>query len=354
MLNWGIIGTGQIARVFCNAMRFSKTGRVIAVGGRSQEKADKVADDFSIHKRVASYEELLADNEVEAVYISTIHPAHAEWTIKAAAAGKHILVEKPIGMNVAEAQSMIEAAQQNDVFLMEAFMYRCHPQTAKVVQLVKDGAVGQVRMIRAVLSFHAPYDPASRLYARELGGGGIMDVGCYPASGSRLIAGAAAGKPFLDPVEVKGTAHLGPTRVDHYASASVRFENGVVAELICGVNCEVPGEVHIYGSEGMLTIPNLWLPSSPVRNATKALSPDTPIPPATMRLDYHDGRPSHEFVVEADRDLYAYEADTVAEYIDARQAPAVSWEDSLSNMRLLDSWRKEVALTYDADRRPYA
>jgi predicted dehydrogenase len=349
MLNWGIIGTGEIARVFCNGMRFSKTGRVVAVGGRSKDKADKVADDFSIQKRYASYEELLADEGVEAVYISTIHPAHAEWTIKAAAAGKHILVEKPMGMNVAEAESMIDAAQANDVFLMEAFMYRCHPQTRKVVQLVNDGAVGQVRMIRAVLSFHAPYDPASRLYARELGGGGIMDVGCYPASGSRLIAGAAEGKPFLDPVEVKGLAHMGPTGVDHYASASVRFENGIVAELICGVNCEVPGEVYIYGSEGMLTIPNLWLPSSPARNAPKALPPDTPIPPAKMRLDYHDSRPAEEIVVEANRDLYTYEADTVAEYIGSRQAPAVSWDDTLSNMRLLDRWREEVGLVYEAD-----
>ena len=349
MLNWGILGTGEIARVFCNALRFSKSGRAVAVGGRSAEKAGRVADDFSIEKRYGSYEELLADDEVEAVYVSTIHPAHAEWTIKAAAAGKHILVEKPMGMNAAEAESMIEAAKHHDVFLMEAFMYRCHPQSARVVELIKDGAVGQVRMIRAVLSFHAPYDPASRLYARELGGGGIMDVGCYPASGSRLIAGAAAGKPFLDPVEVKGLAHLGPTGVDHYASASVLFENDIVAELICGVGCEVPGQVHIYGSEGMLTIPNLWLPSSPVRNAPQALPPDTPIPPATMRLDYHDDRPSEEIVVEADRDLYAYEADTVAKYIESRQAPAMTWEDTLSNMRLLDRWRRDIGLAYEAD-----
>ena len=146
-----------------------------------------------------------------------------------------------MGMNVAEAESMIEAARANDVFLMEAFMYRCHPQTRKVVQLVNDGAVGQVRMIRAVFSFHTPYDPASRWYARELGGGGIMDVGCYPASGSRLIAGAAEGKPFLDPVEVKACANIGPTGIDHYTAATLRFENDIVAELICGVNCEIPG-----------------------------------------------------------------------------------------------------------------
>ena len=100
----------------------------------------------------------------------------------------------------------------------------------------------------------------------------------------------------------------------------------------------------------MLTIPNLWLPSAPVRNAPKALPPDTPISPATMRLDYYDGRPREEFVVEADRDLYAYEADTVAKYIDARQAPAMSWGDTLSNMRLLDRWRQEVGLAYEADK----
>ncbi len=349
MLNWGIMGTGQIALVFCNAMRFSKTGQVIAVAGRFGETAKPLAEMFSIPKYYVGYEKLLADDEVEAVYISTIHPAHIEWTIKAAQAGKHILVEKPIAMNAREAEAMIAAARANDVFLMEAFMYRCHPQTEKLVQLIRDGAIGQVRLIRAALSFQAPFDPASRLFAKELGGGGILDVGCYPASAARLIAGAADDLPFCEPHEVKGCAYLGPTGVDHVAAATVKFENGIVAELISGVSCQMPGDVFIYGSEGMIHIPNLWLPSSPTRLATAPLAPDTPIPPATMTMGYHEDRQPEEIVVVADRDLYAYEADTVAECLAQRQAPAMSWEDTLGNMRLLDRWRAEIGLAYSAD-----
>ncbi len=220
MLNWGVIGAGGIAKVFCNGMRFSKTGQIAAVASRSEERADRLATAFSIPKQYNDYESLLADDEIDAVYICNIHPVHAEWVIKAAKAGKHILVEKPIGMNHLEAAAMIKAARENDVFLMEAFMYRCHPQTLKLAALVRDGTIGQVKMIRAVFSYNAGYDPTSRAYANELGGGGILDVGCYPASMTRLIAGAASGEPFLDPVHVKGCAKIGPTGVDHYAAAT--------------------------------------------------------------------------------------------------------------------------------------
>ena len=127
-LAWGIIGTGNIAKTFAKGVAQSKTGRLIAVGSRSQASADKFGEEFKVPKRFASYEALLADPEVQAVYICTPHPMHAEWAIAAANAGKHILCEKPIGMNYPEAMAIVEAATRNNVFLMEAFMYRCHPQ----------------------------------------------------------------------------------------------------------------------------------------------------------------------------------------------------------------------------------
>lgn len=349
MLNWAILGAGGIARVLCNAMRFSKTGEVIAVASRDGSGAKALARDFAIPKWYAGYDTLLADETIDVIYISTIHPTHAELAINAARAGKHILVEKPMAMNHDEALAMVEAARQNDVFLMEAFMYRCHPQTAKVVELVRAGRIGEVRLIRAALSFQAPFDPDSRLYAQELGGGGILDVGCYPASGSRLFAGAAAGVPFLDPIEVKACALLGPTGVDHYTAATVQFENGIIAELIAGVANEMPHQLAIYGSEGVISLPEPWLPSSPARNAAQPLPLDTPFPPARIHVDFHDGRPTQEILVEADRDLFTYEVDTVAQHIADRQAPAMSWQDTLSNMRLLDRWRQEIGLVYAAD-----
>jgi predicted dehydrogenase len=351
MLNWGIIGAGGIARVFCNGMRFSKTGRIAAVASRSKDRADRLADLFAVSKRYEGYDPLLADDEIDAVYVCTIHPAHAECAIQAAQAGKHILVEKPISMNRRLAATMIDAAAANDVFLMEAYMYRCHPQTKKLAALVREGAIGEVQMARVTFSYGSHFNPASRAYDKELGGGGILDVGCYTTSMVRLIAGAAAGQPFLEPVEVKGCGKLGPTGVDHYAAATLRFENDIVAEIITGMACSMPPEVSIYGTEGMLSVPNPWLPSSPCRGAREALPLDTVFPPTQFVLRRYDEAAPQEIVVEVDRDLFTYEADTVAEYIPQRQSPTMSWQDTLGNMELLDRWRQEIGLVYEQDER---
>ncbi|MCK4725475.1 MAG: Gfo/Idh/MocA family oxidoreductase [Anaerolineales bacterium] len=350
MLNWGFIGAGVIARVFCNALRFSKTGQAYAVASRSGDNAQQMARDFEIPKWYLSYEGLLADEDVDVVYISTIHPEHKRWVLKAAEAGKHILVEKPIGMNAQEAQAMIDAANKNNVFLMEAFMYRCHPQTTRLIEVLRQGVIGQVHMLRATLSFQGPEDQKSRLYAKELGGGSILDVGCYPASAARMIAGVASGQRFLEPVAVKAVAKFGPTEVDLYSSAVLRFENGIIAQLACGVDCERESQVVIYGSRGYITVPVLWVPSSPVRFAEEPLPLDTTFPPSTFTVSYHDERPSEEVTVQLDRDLYTYEADTVANYLQHRQSPYMSWNDTLGNMQLLDKWRQEISLQYRVDR----
>jgi predicted dehydrogenase len=342
MLNWGIMGAGGIARVFCNALRFSKTGQAAAVASQTPDKLHALADDFSIPKRYSSYEALLQDPNIDVLYIATIHPLHAEWAIKAAEAGKHLLVEKPIGMNHAEAATMIDAAAQHDVFLMEAFMYRCHPQTQKLVELVRDGAIGDVRIIRAVFSYYTPYTPSSRAYNKALGGSGILDVGCYPASMARLIAGAAAGRPFLDPVQVKACGKVSSGGVDLYTAATVQFDNDIVAELITGVACPMPVEVSIYGEAGRLAIANPWLPSSPCRTAKQPLPPDTLFPPTTIELTPRGSQTAQQILVTPDRDLFTYEADMVAAHIAERQAPAMRWDDTLGNMRLLDRWRREI------------
>ena len=350
MLNWGVLGSGLIAKVFCNGMRFSKTGRVSAVASREKGRAEQLADLFSIPGRHEGYESLLADEGIDALYVSTLHPFHAEWVIKAAEAGKHVLVEKPIGMNHMEAAAMIDAASANDIFLMEAFMYRCHPQIERFAGLIREGAIGEVRMIRSVFSYNAAFSESSRTFANELGGGGILDIGCYSASATRLIAGAASGKTFLEPVELKGFAEFGPTGVDHYAAATLRFENGVIAEIICGVGCHVPDQVSVYGSEGILSLENPWIPSSPCRFADEPLAPETEFPPSHIHLFRNGEAAPEEITVDVDRDLYAYEADTVAENIGDRQSPAMSWEDSLGNMKLLDQWREEVGLVYEQEK----
>ena len=200
MLNWGVMSAGGIAYVFCNGMRFTDSGQILAVASRTQSKMDRLVNDFGIPRQYNDYADLLADDDIDAIYIATIHPLHAEWAIKCAEAGKHLLVEKPISMNHAEAAAMVDTARENDVFLMEAFMYRCHPQVAKVVELIQDGTIGDVLVIRSTFSYRSNFNPQSRIFNREMGGGGILDIGCYTASMTRKMAGAADNKLFLNPI----------------------------------------------------------------------------------------------------------------------------------------------------------
>lgn len=340
-LQWGILGTGTIAKTFAAGVAASQSGQVVAVASRDQATANTFGEQFSIPRRHGSYEALLADPQVQAVYISTPHPMHKQWAIAAADAKKHILCEKPIGVNAAEAEAIIAAARRNDVFLMEAFMYRCHPQIAKVLELIREGAIGAVRVIQATFSFHWPieYDEKSRLLANDMAGGGILDVGCYPTSFCRLIAGAAVAKPFAEPSELVATGYLGRTGVDEWTVASAKFpglpgQGDILAQLSTGVQCDQENVVRIYGSDGWLLIPDPWIPSRDGSASRLVLS---------VR-----GKPSQEIVVEPGKPLYALEADTVAANLSRRQAPspAMSWDDTLGNMRMLDRWRAAIRLKY--------
>jgi predicted dehydrogenase/aryl-alcohol dehydrogenase-like predicted oxidoreductase len=339
-LSWGILGTGAIAKTFAKDLPKSKTGTLVAVGSRTLERAQKFAAEIPARKVHGSYEALLADPEVQAVYVATPHPHHAAWAIRAAEAGKHLLVEKPLAMSQPEAQAVIEAAIAHGIFLMEAFMYRCHPQTRRIAELIRSGAVGEVRVIQAAFGFHwpVPYDPKSRLLNPELGGGGILDVGCYPVSMARLIAGAAAGQDFANPVEVKAAGHLGQTGVDEWAVAVLRFPGDILAQVSTSVQVNQENVVRVFGSKGSLFIPEPWGPS---RHG------------GTSKLILHvQGQEPREILVENDRPLYALEADTVAEHLEARQAraPAMSWEDSLGNAQALDRWRQALGLQYEGER----
>jgi predicted dehydrogenase/aryl-alcohol dehydrogenase-like predicted oxidoreductase len=336
-LQWGILGTGNIAKAFAKGLAASKTGRLVAVASRSKEKADQFGTEFGVKHCHGSYEALLADKDVQAVYIATPHPMHAEWAIKAAEAGKHILCEKPIGINHAEAMAIVEAAQQNDVFLMEAFMYRCHPQIRKLVELLRAKAIGEVRLIRASFGFNAGYMPEHRLFSNALGGGGILDVGCYAASMSRLAAGAAQGKDFAEPIDVRGMGHLCGTGVDGWAIGELQFPGGLVAQIAAAIQLTMDNQVQIFGSDGSLVIPDPWIPN---RDG------------GSSKILLQAKEKTEEIVVEAGAPLYTLEADTVAAHIDRRQAasPAMTWDDTLGNMRTLDRWREAVGVVYDSEK----
>ncbi len=334
-LRWGILGTGTIAHTFARALAETTTGRLVAVGSRGREAAARFAAEFGAVRPHDGYAALLADTEVEAVYIATPHPAHAEWAIAAARAGKHVLCEKPLTLNLGDSGRVIAAARENGVTLMEGFMYRCHPQTARLVELVRDGALGRLGLVQAAFGFHCDYQPGHRLFANALGGGGILDVGGYPVSMARLLAGAAQGRAFSDPVEVAGAAHLHPDEgVDLHAAATLRFGDGVVAQVACGVSLELENVVRVHGSAGWLLVPEPWFAGSAGG--------------ATRLVLHRRGRDPETIMVPAAQGLYAYEADEFAAAVRAGRAEvaAMSWSDTLGNMAVLDSWRAAAGVVY--------
>lgn len=328
-INWGILSTGRIAGIFAEGVIGSKTGRLAAVGSRKLSHAQKFAKKYRIPKVHGSYEELLKDPSVDAVYIATPHPMHEKWAVRAAKAGKHILCEKPLGMKAAETKRMLAAAKKHKVFFMEAFMYRCHPQTAKIVQLIRSGLIGEVRLIEASFCFNNPVDPKHRLFNKKLGGGGILDIGCYPASFARLVAGAAHKKPFLDPIQVKSFLHRGKTGVDEWAIATLKFKGDILAEISCASRAQKNNTARICGSKGTLTIERPWFASWGPGKSKITFQKNWQFKPRTIE-------------VKADRGLYAIEADTVGEALrkGRRESPAMPWADSLGNAKLLDEWMK--------------
>ncbi len=343
-VNWGVLGTGAIAKAFVHGLKQSRTGKALAVGSRLQESADKFGNEHSIERRYGSYEALLADPEVMAVYISTPHPLHAQWAIRAIEAGKHVLVEKPFALNQWEAMAMVDAAKVRKRFVMEAFMYRCHPQTAKLVELIQQKVIGEVRVIQATFSFHAGYNPESRLFKNSLAGGGIMDVGCYTVSISRLIAGAAQGKPFADPVDVKGAAHLGQTGVDEWAVGTLKFESAqgaILAQIATGVGVQQDNTLRIFGSEGRITVPSAFVANRQNADAGKIIV-------------QAKGKDVQEIVIDSSATSFALEADFAGEAILAGRTeaatPAMTPDDTLGNMRTLDRWREVVGLQYEMEK----
>jgi len=327
-MKWGILSTGMIARKFAEAVKKSETGTLAAVGSRSFGTANAFAKEFEVPKAYPTYDGVLSDPTVEAVYIAPPHPMHCEWTVAAAKAGKHILCEKPLGMNREEAGTMVGAARRANVVLMEAFMYRCHPQTRRLVELVREGTLGEMRMIRASFCFDRDLGPEHRLFNKALGGGGILDLGCYPVSMSRLLVGAAHGKLFEEPSEVKGSAHFGTTGVDEWASAVLKFPGDIVAEVSCATRVDrEPGFLRLYGTEGQLTVPSPW-------HATQ--EPGETI----IYLQDKEGRREQAVRVRAEKSLYAYEADLFARAVEKGfpEPPAMTPEDSLGNAETLDRW----------------
>ncbi len=246
MANWGIIGTGSIARKFAGALQASASEQGVAVASRDAERAATFAAEQGIARSYGSYAELLADPAVELVYVALPNALHAEWSMAAARAGKHVLCEKPLGRNAAEATAMFEVARLSGTWLMEAFMYRFHPQTLKVQELLRDGAIGPVKQIRASFSFYVADTNNVRLSA-ELAGGALMDVGCYCVNIARMATS-------MRPTQVSAFANWAPSGVDEQLAGQIAYPDGIVAQIFCGITASRHHHVQIVGGNGIIEL----------------------------------------------------------------------------------------------------
>ena len=314
---WGIIGPGAIAHNFADGLKEAPSGELVAIASRDQARRGRFGDAYTIaaDRRYADYTALAAETDVDAVYISTPHPFHAELAIMAMRAGKSVLCEKPAGMTAAQVVAMTDVAAQEDVFFMEAFMYRCHPQIARMLEILASGEIGDILHIRAAFGYAAPFDPESRAYSKALGGGGILDVGCYPVSLARLVAGAATGRPFDNPDTVAAVGTIGRSGIDEATSALLQFASGVTAECAAAVARTLDNSATITGSRGSLHLPDPWVPG---RNAGPS--------DATISVTV-DGQTRIEEIKRAEH-LFAFEAEAASRAIlegPERAGPAGPW-----------------------------
>ena len=248
-VTWGILSTADINRKLIPGAHASPKVDLVAVASRDAARAEAYAREWEISRAYGSYEALLADPEIEAVYISLPNTLHCEWSIRALEAGKHVLCEKPLSRHVAEVEAAFDAAERMGRLLSEAFMYRHNPQTLRLQQLVEEGAIGELRLVRSAFGYSL-YDEANIRLQTELEGGALRDVGCYCVSGSRLIAG--------EPDEVYAQAWFGPTGTDWVLTANIRFPGDVLAIFDCGTALVDRDELEAIGSEGSLFVDDPW------------------------------------------------------------------------------------------------
>ncbi len=322
-LRWGILGTGNIARQFAVGVNASERGVLAGVGSRRKDAAETFAKTHSISHAHGTYEEALRDPTIDAIYVSLPNSMHHAWTIKALQAGKHVLCEKPFAVNLAQAQEMIDAARQAKRLLMEAFMYRSHPQTLAVLDAVRSGQIGELRMIRSSFLFATAKPQGNIRFDASLAGGSLMDIGCYCLSFSRLFAGA-------EPEAMHAYGHLYPTGVDDYVAGILRFPRDILATFSCGTTVRADNTATILGTTGHIEIPVPWKP--PAADAQFTI------------VNLANER--HVRTVSTNKDVYGVEADDFAAAVLDGTPVRVSAEDTLGNQRALDTLRKHIGLPF--------
>ncbi len=251
----GIVSTAHINRLVIPGAHASEKVELIAVASRERGRAEAYARTWGIERAYGSYDALLEDPDVEAVYISLPNTLHCEWSIRAVEAGKHVICEKPLTRHPADVEHAFDAAERAGRLLTEAFMYRHNPQTKRLVELVRRGAIGELRIVRSTFSYSL-YDAENIRLRLDVEGGSLMDVGCYCVSGSRLLAG--------EPESVSGHAYIGPSGTDWVFAGAMCFPGDVLALFDCGTCLPNRDELEVVGTEGSLFLDDPWHCRTPV------------------------------------------------------------------------------------------
>jgi D-xylose 1-dehydrogenase (NADP+, D-xylono-1,5-lactone-forming) len=307
-VRWGIISTADINRLVIPPAKASPKVELLAVASRTQDRADEYAAEWGIPRAYGAYEALLADLEIDAVYISLPNTMHVEWSIKAAEAGKHVLCEKPMDSSSDRVDDAFDAADRAGVFLSEAFMWRHNPQTTRLRELLEAGVVGELRLVRAVFSYGL-YDADNIRLRTDVEGGALMDVGCYCISGSRLVAG--------EPESVYGRQWTGPSGTDWVFSGSLQFPENVLGLFDCGTAMTNRDELEVVGSEASLFLDDPWHCREPV-------------------IEIRRGREVERVELEP-QDSYRLELENLSDAIRGERTPLLGRDDAVAQARVIEA-----------------
>ena len=335
-IKWGIIGPGSIANNFADGLLNSYSGQLVGIASKNDERRKSFGDKYNVHEdfRFETYEDIINSEHIDAIYISTPHTLHAEWTIKAAGKGKHVLCEKPGAVNYKEGKKVIDAVDQAGIFYMEGFMYRCHPQIPKLIELIKNKTIGDIVSVESSFGFDMEKTiPDHRLFNKDLAGGGILDVGLYPISFSRLIAGTATGDKFLEPEIINADGKIGETGVDEIAHANLKFKNDVEAKVSTAIMKNMKNNATITGTNGIIELPDPWMPG---RDGG----------PYHAKIIIKQNNEEEIIDIKGPEHLFFFEAELASQSIAKEKVqaphPAMNWEDTLGNLKTLDEWRNKV------------
>jgi predicted dehydrogenase len=321
-IRWGIIGTGKIAHHFANGLKVVPDAELVAVGSRAQHTADAFGDEFDIPRRHATYAGLAGDPEVDVVYISTPHPAHRDATLLCLDAGKAVLCEKPFAINAGEARDMVIAARDRGLFLMEAMWTRFRPVMVKVRELVASGAIGEPRFVSANIGWMSAFDPQSRLFNPELGGGALLDGGVYPVSFASMVLGA--------PSAIASVATLGETGVDEQNAIALAHPSGAVASLGVTIQAAPVSIAIVLGTKGRIEVHHDWHK------------------PESLTWTPYGGEPQRFDYPQQEGNGYQYEAIEVGRCLreGLMESPVMPLDETLSIMETMDTLRAQWGVRY--------